>query len=235
MARRGTVRMSQKERLQGTIFFVFYLLFFPLLFPKVLQLLELLLNLQLSAAAENAIYYYLIFALTLLIFYRYLWQNCQHCFDHLGRTLSTAGIGLICFYGGNELIYRLSHLLLGSRINLNDVSIAAQINTAPRMTAFLVIVLAPFVEEVLFRGLVFGCLRERSRLLAYLLSALLFALLHVLRFFLSGFDPGYLVLMLQYLVPGLIFAWAAEHSGNLWGAILLHMMVNALSVWVMLN
>jgi membrane protease YdiL (CAAX protease family) len=41
--------------------------------------------------------------------------------------------------------------------------------------------------------------------------------------------------MLQYLVPGLIFAWAFEHSGTLWTAILLHAVVNALSLGIILS
>lgn len=47
----------------------------------------------------------------------------------------------------------------------------------------------------------------------------------------SNWDLGYLILMLQYLVPGLVFAWAYEHSGTLWTSILLHMLVNALSLF----
>ena len=43
----------------------------------------------------------------------------------------------------------------------------------------IVVLLAPFVEEVLFRGLVFGCLKEKSRIFAYILSCALFAFLHV--------------------------------------------------------
>ncbi|MDO4812444.1 MAG: CPBP family intramembrane metalloprotease, partial [Eubacteriales bacterium] len=127
------------------------------------------------------------------------------------------------------------NVLFDSHTNLNDMTIAAQINSAPRMTALIVIFLAPFVEEVLFRGLVFGCLRERSRAVAYLVSCLLFALLHVWTFALSSFDFSYLILMIQYLVPGLIFAWAFDHSGTIWTSILLHASVNALSLWTILS
>ena len=62
-------------------------------------------------------------------------------------------------------------------------------------------------------------------------SAALFALLHVWTAAVSNWDLGYLILMLQYLVPGLVFAWAYEHSGTLWTSILLHAIVNALSLF----
>ena len=103
--------------------------------------------------------------------------------------------------------------------------------TAGGVTALIVVLLAPFVEEVLFRGLVFGCLKEKSRIFAYILSCALFAFLHVWTAAVSNWDLGYLILMLQYLVPGLVFAWAYEHSGTLWTSILLHMLVNALSLF----
>ena len=151
--------------------------------------------------------------------------------DNLNRALSTMLLGLLVFYGANELIFRVCNVLFNSRTNLNDMTIAAQVASAPRMTALIVVLLAPFVEEVLFRGLVFGCLKEKSRIFAYILSCALFAFLHVWTAAVSNWDLGYLILMLQYLVPGLVFAWAYEHSGTLWTSILLHMLVNALSLF----
>ena len=41
-----------------------------------------------------------------------------------------------------------------------------------------------------------------------------------------------MVLLVQYLVPGLVLAWTYDRCGSLWGPILLHMAVNALSVWL---
>ena len=137
-------------------------------------------------------------------------------------------------YGLNELVFRLSNLVIANRLNLNDTSISAQIDDAPHTTLLIVILLAPFVEEVLFRGLVFGNLRRRSRLTGYAVSCALFALLHVWQFALVNQDITYFLLMVQYLVPGIVLAWCYEHSGTLWTSIALHAAANALSVWTML-
>ena len=232
MAKRPTSGMRDSERLAGLIFFVVYLLVMPLLFGKIILLTETLLGIDFSAAEENSIYYYLLFVVTMIIFHNFIWQNTERFFHRVSPTLGTVGLGLVVFYGCNELFYRVAHLLLGHGTNLNDVTIAAQISAVPRMTALIVIVLAPFVEEVLFRGLIFGSLREKNRLLAYGVSAVLFAFLQVWQFALSGGSAYYLILALQYLIPGLLFAWAYDRSGNLWGSILLHMAVNALALWV---
>ena len=98
------------------------------------------------------------------------------------------------------------------------------------MMLLIVVFLAPFVEETLFRGLVFGGLKERSRPMAYAVSCALFALLHVWQFAVAGRDPGYFLQMVQYLIPGLVLAWAYDHSGTLWASIGLHAGVNALSL-----
>ncbi len=232
MAKRASAGMRDSEKLAGLIFFLVYLLVMPLLYGKILLLTETLLGIDFSPAEENSIYYYLLFVVTMIIFHNFIWQNVERFIQRMAPTLGTVGLGLVVFYGCNELFYRVVHLLFGHGTNLNDMTIAAQISAVPRMTALIVIVLAPFVEEVLFRGLVFGFLREKNRLAAYAVSALLFAFLQVWQFALSGGSAYYLILALQYLIPGLLFAWSYDRSGNLWGSILLHMAVNSLALWV---
>ncbi|MBR3704617.1 MAG: CPBP family intramembrane metalloprotease, partial [Oscillospiraceae bacterium] len=134
----------------------------------------------------------------------------------------------------NEISYRVLDLILGRITNLNDIAISAQIHDAPRSTLLIIILLAPFVEEVLFRGYIFGNLRATSRTAAYIVSCLLFAFLHVWQFAVIHRDLSYFLLMLQYLVPGLVFAWTYEKSGTLWGSVLLHAAVNALAAWSVL-
>lgn len=227
-----TAYMTKFEKAAGTVFFALYLLVLPLLADKLFALAEVLLDTDISDSLANALYYYVLFAVTALLFRNFLSKTSARFLDNPGRSLGTLVVGLLVFYGANELIYRVAHALFDSRTNLNDTTIAAAIHSAPRMTALIIIFLAPFVEEVLFRGLVFGVLRERGRLLAYGVSCALFAFLHVWTFALSAWDASYFVLMLQYLVPGMVFAWCFEHSGNLWTSILLHAAVNALSLLV---
>ena len=200
MAKKKTASggMNRTERVAGTIFFLVYLLVMPLLATRIFDLLEVVLDTTINDSLRNVLYYYTLFAVTVLLFHSYLAHTSSRFLDNLNRALST---------------------------------MAAQVASAPRMTALIVVLLAPFVEEVLFRGLVFGCLKEKSRIFAYILSCALFAFLHVWTAAVSNWDLGYLILMLQYLVPGLVFAWAYEHSGTLWTSILLHMLVNALSLF----
>lgn len=225
--------MDRTERIAGTILFIVYLLVLPVLAERLFDLMEVLLDTRIAASLRNVLYYYTLFAAVVLLFHRYLAHTTARLMDNLNLAVKTLGMGLLLFYGANELLYRLSRALLDGRTNLNDTAIAAQVSAAPRMTALIVIFLAPFVEEVFFRGLVFGGLRAHSRAVGYAVSCALFALLHVWSAALSGWDIGYLVLAVQYLVPGAVFAWAYDRSGTLWTAIALHALVNALSLSVM--
>ena len=232
--RKSTTYMTCGEQIAGVVLFVIYLLVLPFVTNPLFDLAGRLLAVSISAAMRDVLYYYILFAVTIIIFHGFLARTSRHLMDNLGGACKTAAVGLVGLYGLNELVYRLTNLIFTNRTNLNDTTISAQIDDAPHMTLLIVIFLAPFVEEVLFRGLVFGNLKSRSRALAYVVSCLLFALLHVWQFAVVKQDVTYFLLMIQYLVPGLVLAWAYDHSGTLWASIGLHAAVNALSVWAML-
>lgn len=232
--RKSTAYMTPGEQIAGTVFFMIYLLVLPFAAPPLFRVVGGLLGVRISGAMQSVITYYILFAASILIFHRFLARTSTLLAENFGGACKTLGLGLIGLYGLNELVYRLSNLVVQNRTNLNDTSISAQINDAPHMTLLILILLAPFVEEVLFRGLVFGNLKAKSRFAAYAVSCVLFALLHVWQFALESQDVTYFWLMIQYLVPGAVLAWAYEHSGTLWTSIGLHAAANALSAWLMM-
>lgn len=231
MARKkGPAGLTNLERFGGGIFFVFYLLLLPLAAGPAMDLLGELLGRRVPESMGGAIYYYALFAVTVILFHSLLAKTTRRFLDDPGLGLKTAGMGIVAHYGLCELASRLGGLLTDRAGNLNDAAISARTGSAPHMTLLIVVFLAPFVEETLFRGLVFGGLKERNRLPAYAVSCALFALLHVWQFALASRDAGYFLMMVQYLIPGLVLAWAYDHSGTLWASIGLHAGINALSV-----
>lgn len=234
MAKKHTsLYMTAGEQIAGVVFFVIYLLVLPFATGPIFRFTERLIDTNIPRHVENLIYYYVLFVVTVVIFHGFLGRTTRNFFDRFAFSGKTVLVGLIGFYGLNELVYRLVNLVITSRTNLNDTTISAQIDDAPRSTLLIIIFLAPFVEEVLFRGLVFGNLKNKSRPLAYVVSCALFALLHVWQFAVVHQDATYFLLCVQYLVPGLVLAWAYEHSGTLWSSIAVHAVVNALSALAM--
>jgi uncharacterized protein len=91
------------------------------------------------------------------------------------------------------------------------------------------IVSAPISEEILFRGLVFRVLLERVTVWSALaLSALLFALVHLPYWWLSGAaSPAGLVVRLGSIFAyGIFFALLYRWSGSLYAPVICHMLNN---------
>ena len=109
-----------------------------------------------------------------------------------------------------------------------------QFAAAPQATVLILVVLMPLIEEVLFRGLLFGGLRRYSRPMAFAVSTLGYALFCVASFVFQpeGADLRYLLLAVQYLPMSLALAWCYDHGGSIWSAVALHMAVNGASLFL---
>jgi membrane protease YdiL (CAAX protease family) len=81
--------------------------------------------------------------------------------------------------------------------------------------------IGPFAEELLFRGLVYGCAeRYFGGYAAWAASSILFALAHA--------EPAHIVLVLPL---GILLGWFRRRSASLWPGIIAHVANNTLVVW----
>lgn len=87
---------------------------------------------------------------------------------------------------------------------------------------------APVVEELMFRAGIFGVLRRRNRVAAYLASMLFFSLYHVWTYALQ--DPVYWIYLLEYIPVAGLLCRCYERSNSIWCSIFFHMMVNGVAV-----
>ncbi len=89
-------------------------------------------------------------------------------------------------------------------------------------------IMAPIIEEVLFRGVLFGSLLRKNKTLAYVLSIALFGLSHVWQGALATMDMRILIFAIMDIPMGFALAWSYEKSGSIWVPIFLHMLVGLL-------
>lgn len=90
----------------------------------------------------------------------------------------------------------------------------------------LTLVFAPVIEEIFFRGFVFGALRQRwGAVAAALASGVLFGLAH------AG-NPGYLPVLPAVVLIGALFAWGYYFSGSILPSMGAHFLFNSLSLAV---
>jgi membrane protease YdiL (CAAX protease family) len=132
-------------------------------------------------------------------------------------------VGLGCGLMILSLLFNLIYAAFLSLFNLQiqpDIAVMFESTRFPLALLFGGAVVAPFVEEVFFRGFVFSGLRQRlGWKQAALASAGLFALAH--------FIPTSL---LPILILGLIFAFLYQFSGSIWPAVLMHMLTNTIAL-----
>lgn len=103
--------------------------------------------------------------------------------------------------------------------NLLDDSLQAVVNR-PVEAVFAVAILPAIIEELLFRGMIYrGIVNRSNKQMAIIISALLFALLHM------NFNQ-----MCYAFIMGLAFAVVIYLTDNLTVSILLHMLFNTFTV-----
>ena len=90
--KKSTSYMTPGEQIAGVIFFVIYLLVLPFVTAPFFRLLERLLGMTLSATTENMIYYYALFAVTVIIFHRFIARTSRHLVDNLTGAIKTLAV-----------------------------------------------------------------------------------------------------------------------------------------------
>lgn len=232
MAKRaGPSGMTAAEKIGGGMILAVYLFLPSQALDPLWNMLESAFSFSPGEALRDGMRCYILFVLTAAVFRRGLGRDARSLIANGWRSLAAVSLGLVAFYGLNELVWRLLQVLRIEQLNLNDQAILARLESSPHQTVLMVVFLSPVIEEALFRGYVFGGLRVYSRGGAYAASCVLFALVHVWPYFAGGWDLRCLPVAVQYMAPGAVMAWTYERSESVWGSVLLHMAVNALAVW----
>ena len=224
-----TTKPSRREILWGGIYLVLFVCILPLAVPVVLMLLFP----EMDTAQINFVYFCLNFAATTVIFRKYLLQSISDAMAFPGRTIWYA---LISYMGSLVLGGIAASWILQAYPefeNVNDTAIGSMIEQNLPLMAIGAVLLAPVTEELLFRGLIFRGLYDRSPVLAHIVSMVLFSLIHV-----SGYVGMYdwkllLCCFLQYLIPAYCLNFAYRCSGSILAPILMHMMTNLLAFYAM--
>ena len=226
--------LKKREVIGGFLYFPMYVLGTQLVITLVLYLLKADLESNETLLRLNFWNGILNLAAVLLIFHSFLWGQLKSFRGGFLRVLGILAIGYAIIIGGNILVNAL-HLALESlgisSQNLNQEAAQDLIYQSPWKMLLMTVVIAPIVEETFFRGLIFGLLHRKSKVLAYLISILIFGLLHIYQPLLTG-QPltEALLSLLNYLPMGFALAWVFERCRSLWGSIALHAINNLIAL-----
>ena len=131
----------------------------------------------------------------------------------------------LLFFNG-ALAYVL--VLLDRIENPNNAAVMEMAAASGGLTKAMTVFLAPIVEEVLFRGFLFGSVRKKNRIAAYIVCTLCFSLYHLFGYILL--DPANTIYLIQYLPATLLLCSCYERTNTVWAPIALHMLVNAMAL-----
>ncbi len=198
--------------------------------------LEGLVNEKFDSFPFSLIISILSYAVTIIVFIVILkWDRIKDILKKFinGKTLLYGFLTALCimffsaFY--NSII--ISVFDLDGNGNANQEGVIEMIKSGPLLAFLSVVILAPFVEELTYRYCLFGGLKSKSKLLAYLVSAFVFMFMHSLSSFLTigEFNKELLMEMLYlppYLFSGLALCFVYDKTENLGSSFIGHMLNN---------
>ena len=209
-------------------------------FPLYVIVAPLLLNIYGAVNAPNVTivqinlaYVGIGMAFVLIVMFSFLRRSFDAFADRPGLCLWAMMIGFVVNWGLSLAVSLLLLLFGDVPENPNDAFILDMAGSDFGPVAAMTVFLAPIVEEVLFRGVVFGSVAPRSRGWAYVLSAALFSLNHVWQYAAANADPLLLLYAVRYVPVSLVLAWCYDRSGSIWTPIFFHMGFNALSFLIL--
>lgn len=222
---RSTTYMTAAEYRRGGLLFALYLLVFPVL----VGVFQRWLGGDFTAAECSLIYYSGLALLLVLLFRQWLRYNFHWMLARPWVNLSALGGGLAAALALTFLVRQLPFPVADPALT----NCRMQHLMAPRATVAVFVLLMPLVEEIFFRGVLFGGLRRRHRKVGLVLSAAGYALYCVWQFALTG-GGAYLLLAACYLPLGAAAVWCHDRTGSVWTAVFLHMLYNGAVLYAVL-
>jgi len=221
MKARELTPMKPRERILGCL----YIPFHGIVLPFGLSSAFILLGVQITAPGFLLIHYALSFLLVLTIMFSFLRESFSAMCGTFGRVIIFVLLSLLLY---NVLLLALAIFMSETMMvrSPNTEAVHQLVESNRGIVIAVAVVLAPIIEEAIFRGALFGAIRGRSRLLAYIVSALVFGLYHLALPMLLDLDWSMLRFVVHYLPASIALAWCYERTGTIWAPIILHAVIN---------
>ena len=219
--------MTKKELYYGG----FYAAFQFLVLPQLVSIAAYLLHLPDWGA--NVAMFAVNFLCTILIFRRFLKEALKTALSSLPKTIGYGLLGMVLYYAGTSFVSGWIFWLCPDFQNLNDASISVMAQHSKLFMLIGTVLFVPLAEETVFRGLLFRGIYDRSRLWAWLISACLFSLVHIVGYIGSYDGIKLLLAFLQYVPAGLALCLVYEKSDTIFAPVLAHAGINLIGMCLM--
>lgn len=229
------MNLTKFEKIAGWVILLpMYFFFGPLLFSVLFSVLLRLFHISLNAVAVNS-WYNLFYdtgmlLIAIFIFRRFLIEEWKKLKGHWLKTiLWSITVGFVIIYATNIVSGIMVQIFEPGSSSANQNALIMMLDIEPLPILLASVVVAPLLEELVFRVAIFKGIYPHSRFLAYLASGGIFGLVHVLDGLMAG-DLSQLAYLLPYGLLGMVFCWLYEKKGTLAVPILVHMSNNFVSM-----
>lgn len=214
--------LNRKETLCCPLFFLAQFLLIPMIASYLCDSLSI----NVSITVQNFICFLLNFLCTIALFSHFWLESLKSISGKVTRILRTVAICGAIYYISTFLLNCLILYLNPNFSNINDTAIATMVSEHRMLMIIGLVILVPPVEEFLYRGFLFGKLYPRSPFLAYFVSIVAFAAIHIVGYIGEASSAQLTLCFLQYLPAGFCLAAAYAYSGSLFAPILMHTIIN---------
>jgi membrane protease YdiL (CAAX protease family) len=221
--------MSVSESIMSWIFLFFQLF----VLPYILEFLNTKVDLPFGNDWLTFICHCCSFGILLLICHNFLGTATTNFSKDMAPTLSALGLGFCIYYTCTSLLSTYLGSYFPHFFNAKDTNIAPLLALDFIPMSIGAVVLVPFIEELLYRGLLFRSLYNKNPVLGYVLSTLIFSSVHLLGLANSQDALALVLSFLQYLPASFTLAWTYFKADNIYAPILLHIIINAMGVYSM--
>ena len=150
------------------------------------------------------------------------------------KTKIKQGVILWVVLTSSSIIYNvITSIAFGSGDNQNQTSVNDSILASPFLMSLIVAILGPLIEEITYRYGLFGSIKKKSRILAYLLTMVIFGFIHF-DFSAIFTDQNALINELinipSYIISGAILCFGYDRDETMAVPTIAHILNNASSV-----
>lgn len=212
-------------------YFIGYLLIYPLIGMIITSLLYGTSD-ALSAEVAYGIYGFLIL-ITVWIGWPIIQESIRMAKGRWFNHLRKLPLNYLMMFGALMAVNVTIQTLTGIESSANQELVFESFKQSPTLIIFAAVIMAPIVEEIVFRGGLYRALRNKySYRRAVLISMFAFGFIHVFASLLSG-NFSDLWNIFTYMAMGFFFVKIYEETGSVFPAILLHLLNNAIALGIM--
>ena len=200
------------------------------LFVAVLNIFDLKMTINSLNALYNLVFCSVFSILTIIVLKKFIKKSFMAFKGNWKKDLFWASTtGIVTLYVIQYAIGLLFFLFMPESTSANQDVIVEMMQTDIIPIFITTVILAPVLEELIFRGIIFNSLYQKNRIFAHFFSSFLFGFMHIYSALFNG-EIGQLLYLIPYGVMGLVFSFVYEKKGNIIVPIYLHLLNNLISI-----